>query len=395
MILRPRYPLALLAGVTLAASLLGASPAGAADGDLSWGVQPSTPEGPDGRSELSYQVAPGAVVRDWVAVTNSSPTAATFRVYAADAVTDYDTAAFTLINADEASTGAGGWTSIDGSDAVCADTDDEAERACAKALGATITLEPGTRADIPFTLTVPHDATPGDHAAGIVASSVSTAAAEGSSVTVEQRVGTRIYLRVGGALSPGIGVQGTVAGYDGGLNPFGGTTRAGFDVSNLGNTRISVQPHVRVTGPFGIGLGSVSLPVVQNLVPGGVAHVEADVPGVAPLFLLSADVTLTPVPAAGVAAADPLPAAVVSSTVMWAVPWMLLAALLLIVAVVVSTVWWRRRSRQLLAEELTAYADRIREEERVASAVSDPSRGSRRVASPDTSFPLPESETVR
>jgi hypothetical protein len=367
---RSRSALALLASAAIVAALFGAAaPAAAAEGDMSWGVQPSTPSGPDGRSELSYQVAPGTVVSDWVAVTNYSPVAATFRVYAADAVTDYDTAAFTLINADEASTETGAWTSVDGANAVCGDTNDDAERACAAAVGISVTLEPGARADVPFTLAVPQDATPGDHAAGVVASYVSDAAVEGgAAVAVEQRVGTRIYLRVDGSLSPGVGVQGTVASYDSGLNPIGGAARAGFDVSNLGNTRVSVQPEVRLTGPFGIGLGSFSLPPVQNIVPGGTAHVEAEMPGVPPLFFLSAEVTLTAIPAAGIASGDPLPAAVTSSAVAWAMPWMLLSILLAIVAIAALMVWRRRRSRQRLAEDLAAYTDRIREEERAAAS---------------------------
>lgn len=375
--------------VVLAAGLLlggSAMTATADEGGLSWGVQPSTPSGPDGRSELSYQVAPGTVVSDWVAVTNHSVVAATFRVYAADAVTDYDTAAFTLVNADEASTGVGGWTSVDGATAACGDTDDDAERECAAAVGITITLDPGARADIPFTLTVPLDATPGDHAAGIVASHVSDSAAEGSSVAVEQRVGTRIYLRVDGALSPGIGVQGTVAGFDGSLNPFGGgTARAGFDVANLGNTRVSVQPEVRVTGPFGVALGTVTLEPVQNIVPGGVAHVEAEIPGILPLLFLSAEVTLTAVPASGVASADPLPPAVDSTAVAWAVPWMLLAVL----AGIAFLVWRRRRSSALLAAELAAYTEHVRAQEREASLVYTHSGAS------DADAPASESETNR
>jgi hypothetical protein len=386
---RSRSAVAFFASAAIVSALFGAAtPAAAEEGDMSWGVQPSTPSGPDGRSELSYQVAPGTIVSDWVAVTNHSPVAATLRVYAADAVTDYDTAAFTLINADQASTGVGGWISIDGGPAACPDTNDDAERSCAASVGISVTLEPGARADIPFTLTVPADATPGDHAAGIVASYVSDSAIEGSSLAVEQRVGTRIYLRVDGPLSPGVGVQGTVAGYEGSLNPLGGgTARAGFDVSNLGNTRVSVQPEVRLTGPFGIGLGSFSVAPVQNIVPGGTAHVEAEMPGVPPLFFLSAEVALTPVAAAGVAASDPLPAVVTSSAVAWAVPWMLLAILLAASAVIALIVWWRRRSRHLLAEDLAAYAERIREEERAATAPAS--------ATGPSLSPLPESENVR
>ncbi|WP_375385427.1 hypothetical protein [uncultured Microbacterium sp.] len=358
--------------------------AAADDGDITWGIHPSTPTGPDGRNEFSFQVAPGTAITDWVGVVNDSSVAATFRVYAADATTDYDTAAFTLIGSDQGSAGLGAWTSIDNGPAVCSDTNDAAETACAAALGVSVTLDPGASKNIPFTIVVPQDATPGDHSAGIVASYATTGGGDGTTIRREDRVGTRIYLRVDGPLSPGIGVQGAVAGFDASLNPIGGgTARAGFDISNLGNSRVSVQPEVRLTGPFGIALGTVTLPPVQNIVPGGVAHVEAELPGTPPLLLVTANIALTAIPAGGIAAADPLPASVTTSAVAWAVPWMLLLIVVVVIAAIALIVWRRRRSRQLLAEDLAAYADEIREQERAAASTA--------AAVPTQ----PESETVR
>lgn len=354
-------------------------PVHAADGEVTWSVQPSTPSGPDGRTELSYQVAPGSTITDWVAVTNSGDVPATFRVYAADATTDYDSAAFTLIGADQASTGAGSWTQVDTGPAVCDDTGDAAEAACAAGLGVSVTVEPGSRVDLPVTITVPHDATPGDHSAGIVASLLSEGAAEGATVRREDRVGTRVYLRVDGPLSPGLGVAGVVAGYDGSWNPFGGgTARVGFDLQNLGNTRISAAPEIRLTGPFGIDLGTITASPVSNLLPGSTGHVAATLDGVPPLLLLFADVTVTAVPADGVAAGDPLPAAVTSSVVAWAVPWLLLGVVVAAAVVIWLLVRVRRRSRQRLAEELAHYADAVR-----AEALTESSR------------PRSESEPVR
>jgi hypothetical protein len=357
--MKRRTSIAAALAAALLAGVFAAGPASAADGEVSWGVQPSSPAGPDGRSDLSYQVAPGSVVSDWVALTNYSAAPMTFRVYAADATTDYDTASFTLLTADRASTDLGAWTSIDGAHASCTADDG----ACIAALGREVTLEPGARADIPFTIAVPHDATPGDHSAGIVASYVSAAAAEGApGVTLEQRVGTRIHLRVDGPLTPGLTLSGAVAGYDGGGNPVAGTGLVGFDLSNTGNTRVSAQPAVVLTGPFGIPLGTVALAPVRDIVPGGTAHVTAELPGVPPLLLLLADVTATPVPADGVAAGDPLPAVAAASVVAWAVPWMLLLALVLVAAVVVLIVWLRRRARARLADDIAAYADEVRAE---------------------------------
>ncbi|MFJ3407150.1 hypothetical protein [Promicromonospora sp. NPDC090134] len=342
-------------------------PSATDDREVTWSVQPSGPEGPDGRTELTYDVAPGTTVSDRVSVSNYSDRPASFRVYGVDATTDYDTGAFTLIGADQASTGLGAWTSVDSGAAVCPDTDDDAEAGCAAGLGVEVKLKPGARADLPFTITVPHDATPGDHAAGIVASFRSGGAGgDGSAVQVEQRVGTRIYLRVDGPVQPELAVTGVVAGFDGVANPFGaGSATVGFDLTNTGNTRLSGDPEVRITGPFGIDLGSADVDPVENLVPGGTAHVVAEVPGVAPALLLFADLTVTPVAAESPGKGsdeDELPAPVRAAAQAWAVPWPLAGIVLVLAAAAWGVVAWRRRSRRLLGEELAAYTERVRAE---------------------------------
>ncbi len=362
--LRPAGLAALTAGLVLAALALPAPAHADPATEVTWSVQPSTPEGPDGRTEFDYAVAPGSTVSDWVSVSNYSSAPATFRVYGADATTDYTTGSFTLVGADQASTDAGAWTSVNSGPASCPDTNDAAEAQCTSGLGVSITLEPGTRADLPFTLTVPHDATPGDHAAGIVASFQSTATdSTGSAVNVAQRVGTRIYLRVDGALAPSVGISGLVSGFDGTVDPVGtGTGTVGFDLTNTGNVRLSAAPSVHLTGPFGIDFGSASTPPVSNLVPGGTTHVTAAFPGVPPLFLLFSEVTVTPGPGDGAAQGDALAAPVTASATAWAVPWSLLVLVLLVVAIVWGALWWRRRSRQRLADDLADYAEQIRAE---------------------------------
>ncbi|MGV9769031.1 hypothetical protein ACWDR7_06050 [Microbacterium sp. NPDC003461] len=358
-----RTPVIGLLGAALLAALLAVpatGPASAADGALAWGVQPSTPDGPDGRTSFEYEVAPGSVIEDWVAVTNRGSAPVTVRVYGADATADYASGAFTLVGADIASTDLGAWTSVDGAPAACDDTNDAAEAACAIAVGTSITLEPGTRADLPFTITVPHDAAPGDHAAGIVAGYVTEGAGEGQTVRREDRVGARIYLRVDGPLSPGMGITGATGGFDASWVPFApGTAYAGFDVVNVGNTRVDVIPEARLTGPFGIDLGTVVLDEIENLVPGATTHVTAELPGVPPLLLLTAELTLTAAPAGGSAADDPLPAAVSAPLTAWAVPWTGLAVILVVAALVALTIWRRRRIRARLAAELAEYTDQL------------------------------------
>ncbi len=387
--------------VVLAGALLGVlvlpAPAMAADdeGAVTWGVQPSTPDGPDGRSAFDFQVAPGTTISDWVAVANYSSAPATFRVYAADATTDYDTGSFTLIGADQASTDMGSWTSVDSGVAACPDSNDADEATCAAGLGVPVTVDPGARANLPFTITVPADAAPGDHAAGIVAAfEQQVADASGSAVQVTQRVGTRIYLRVDGPLTAGLTVTGMVAEYGGSWNPLAdGTGRVGFDVTNTGNVRLSANPQAHLSGPFGIDLGTVALDPIANLVPGGSAHVSAELPGVPPLLLLFAKVTVTPVPGDGDTAQAGLDlAAVTASAVAWAVPWTALGVVVLVVGSTWFLVWWRRRSRRLLAAELADYTEQVRAETRRSE---DPSVTDSAPPAPSPSSSTDESEPVR
>ncbi|PZQ89828.1 MAG: hypothetical protein DI534_08620 [Leifsonia xyli] len=373
--MRTRIRQVTLIAAALAASVLGvliAAPSTyAADDDITWGVVPSTPNGPDGREAFDYAVAAGTVISDWVSVTNYSTQAATFRVYAADATTDFDTGAFTLIGSERSSDDLGAWTSINGAASTCPDETPEQQASCPRALGVELTLQPGQRADIPFTVTVPYDAAPGDHAAGIVASNfLETPGGDGANIRQETRQGTRIYLRVDGPIEPALTVSGLVSGFAASWIPFApGTGRVDFTVANTGNVRLTAEPRVRLTGPFGIVLGTWELPAVANLLPGKTAHVGADLPGIPSLLLVTSEVTVVPTTGDGGTAGGDVPAPrYTGSTTAWAVPWTGLALIVVLGGGTALLVWWRRRSRVRLALDLAAYREHILAEDRATRA---------------------------
>lgn len=131
---------------------------------------------------MSFRLSldPGATVTEHVVVTNYSDQAVTFRPVASDGVVS-ETGAFDLLPSDVEPVDAGSWISI-------------VDR---------VDIPAGQSALVPFALTVPADATPGDHPGGIVASVLQEGgAAGGPAVGVETRVGTRIHLRVTGRSSP-------------------------------------------------------------------------------------------------------------------------------------------------------------------------------------------------
>lgn len=258
-----------------------------ADEPVTWSVEPTASAGGP-RDRIVVDTPPGVLISDSVEISNRGTTAATFAVYAVDAVNDLDSGAFGLKPRDEPSTDAGSWITLASSE---------------------VTLAPGERATVPFQLAVPTDAAPGDHAAGIVASVTSTSDS-GQAVNLEQRVGTRVYVAVDGPLAVTTSIQGLVGGYAPALNPFEpGALEVVYTVANEGNTRVDALHEVRVTGLFGIPLGQIEGEPIRDLLPGQEVRVRTTLPAIAALGLVFADTTVTPVPVgtapqAGEAAVD-------------------------------------------------------------------------------------------
>ncbi|MGC4939617.1 WxL protein peptidoglycan domain-containing protein [Kribbella sp. DT2] len=249
----------LLAAAVLAATSLSAVPASAADAP--WSVQPADNAfGPD-RQNYTYTVAPGEKVDDGLSVVNRGTTALDLAVYAADGFTT-DTGQLDLRHQTEKATTVGAWVRP----------------------GLThVKIQPGKSAAVPFTLTVPTDAAPGDHIGGIV-TSVEQAGSE-------QRMGVRIQLRVGGELKP----QLTVSEVQ--VHPplVGGDATVTYTVHNTGNATVSARQTASLAGPFGqLRASATDVADSPALLPGDKWNATVAVKGVAAVLPLSADVTVTP-----------------------------------------------------------------------------------------------------
>ena len=70
---------------------------------------------------------------------------------------------------------------------------------------AASSIQPGKTAQVPFTVSVPDNATPGDYVGGILTSLEQADQAEG--INVDRRLGIRIKLRVGGELKPNLAIE--------------------------------------------------------------------------------------------------------------------------------------------------------------------------------------------
>ncbi|WP_411105578.1 WxL protein peptidoglycan domain-containing protein [Streptomyces sp. cmx-4-9] len=219
--------------------LAGAGPAAAADNGT-WGVFPTPPPGAamTDRGYFFHQGAAGATVSDSVTLLNSSDQEMTFQVFATDAVNTRSGGAFALLPVETAPRDVGTWISLP-----------------PEASG-TVTVPAKGRRDIPFTVKVPADATPGDHTGGIVAlgTSVEGTQQEGTvRVGVKRSVGARLYFRVPGPLTPGLSVEDVRVSRSAPLLPWFREASASISYALVNRGNVVIEPRVAVsaTGLFG------------------------------------------------------------------------------------------------------------------------------------------------
>lgn len=287
---------------------------------------PATVDGPDTRTRLSYEAAPGQTVTDHYLVRNTGTAAQDVRVFATDA---YNTAdgAFALLDTDATATGAGSWVTFDGQPQV------------------EVTLAPAEQKVLAFTLVVPADATPGDHAGGIV---VSAAGVDGQ-VKVDRRVATRMYVRVPGALQPGLTLSSMTASQPTDWNPLAGGTDITVVLQNTGNVALGADVTASVATLFGISAGRPAHAEVDEMLPGTTRAVTFHVAGVGRVGYLRAQVSLQPTVAAD--ALDPGSLKpVVRDTTLFSVPWVLLGLVVLVVGFVLLVRARRQRAARAAAE---------------------------------------------
>lgn len=316
--------------VALAALLAAPSGVALADGGandlVSFGIAPAGAEHPDDRAFIQVAAAPGTTVYEHVALLNQDDAPVTLRVYGADALMA-DGGGLTVGADDPAD--AGSWIDLGGATEI-----EVPAQTAETGFGYVI---------LPLALTIPADAEPGDHVAGLVASldSQGTAGRDTPTIELQQRVAARIYIQVAGELDPDLAVEDLNATWSGGATGTG-SAQITYTLHNTGNARIAVEQQVHVAGPLGRGAADATPPRVDDLLPGGTADVTVDV-GALPLVLETVQVSAHAVQAAG--GADPGELTATAETRYWAVPWLWLAVLLLVAAAVVLLLVRRSRRR--------------------------------------------------
>lgn len=303
-----------------------------------WAVAPSSAEGPDGRVSFRHTIDPGAGVEEYVAVTNFSPTAASFAVYASDGVVT-EAGNFDLLPSGEQPVDSGAWVSIGSTEGSTARDGG----------GIRIEVPASSTTVVPVRIDVPADATPGDHPAGVVAE---LATGEGSSVQVSSRVGVRLHLRVAGDVVASV-VPGSVStSYAPSWNPFApGTLTVDYVISNDGNVRLGSTTTTQAAGLLGIGSANAS-GEHREILPRQETAASTTL-SVWPLFFAWGEVTAVP----SVVGDDAVQAALVPATTpftVWTVPWSQLALLALLVVAALVIVRLRTRAEARVQRRIAA-----------------------------------------
>lgn len=252
-------PRALLAGAAMLSLATGV--ASAASGSMV-GLRPAAED----QSWITVRAAAGRVVPAEALLVNHTDEPQTVTVGSADAVTTAE-GVFTLAGEGAPREGVGAWIAI---------------------RRGSLTLAPGERRALGFTVRVPDDAEPGDHAGGVVVTSGSRArmrSGQGLAVRVVERIGLRVYVTVAGERDSAVAIDGLRARAVGGdrvqqLAGLQGGVDVDFTVRNSGNVQ-----HERLTGEVEILDGddvAAAAPVdLGTMLPGAErpVSVSLDLPG--------------------------------------------------------------------------------------------------------------------
>jgi hypothetical protein len=251
----------------------------------SWALSPAAsqdPNGPGNRPDLTYTGDRGTDIQDAITLSNFGNVQLIFRVYATDAFNS-PTGDFALLPSDKSPTDVGSWIKIPQE---------------------FVQVPPGQQVTMPISVSIPKDASPGDHVGGILASSVARAANSGGPVVdIERRTGTRVYLRVNGPLRPELAIEQLSTSYTPSVNPLGGKAKVTYKIHNRGNVRLAGASGVTVSGPFGVAEQKAASEDFPELLPGQEMTITRELDGVPALGL--AYTTVRVQPAAGTDGAAP------------------------------------------------------------------------------------------
>ncbi|MGW8888003.1 WxL protein peptidoglycan domain-containing protein [Streptomyces sp. NPDC055749] len=281
-----------------------------------WSVEPASSG--TGRPYFYLSTGPGTTLTDRVTVTNKTARPLTFLLYAADAYNTARDGGFAVRTRDEPRRGVGAWV---------------------KPSRDRVTVPARSSVTVPYTLTVPETAEPGDHPGAVVAldERVVRGGKGAVAVGVQKAVGARIYLRVNGPVMPALTVDDLSVEHTRPLVPGTGKSRAviSYTLHNRGNVTLNPKVALKAEGLFGRTLLARDLKKLPSeLLPRQKVRLTEPWAGAPQLEWGQVELTAS--------ARDTRESAAVSYV---ALPWLFAAALLVIVGAG-SGLWIRARRRR-------------------------------------------------
>ncbi|MGY2873300.1 putative membrane protein [Marmoricola sp. URHA0025 HA25] len=330
---------AVLTALVLLCLGVGTVPAhadGSAD-SYSWSVRTALSKYGSDRPKFTYTVKPGEQLTDGIDIANKGRKAITLKIYAADGFTT-DSGGFDILTPDKGSKEIGAWV---------------------KPEVTRVSIPAHRQVQIPFTMTVPENATPGDHLGGIV-TVLDQQDPSGTGTVVHRRMGLRVEARVSGVVRSQLKIEHVTLGYDG-HNPIAaGHATLSYTVRNTGNTVLGGLQRVKIAGGLGSSSRTVDLARLPDLLPGETWEAKASVDDVRAMLWLSGKVTVTPVVTDAAGSTSTL-APVTASTRAVVSAWsfvillgLLVAVGLLVWFVVLAVKRWRRSSKARVDAKVAA-----------------------------------------
>jgi hypothetical protein len=317
--------LCLLIGALMAAPWAFASVPGAVNG-IGFSFHPaSSVPGQPSPTVFDYYMKPGESAEGQVVLENLSNVQEVFRIWTADALNTHS-GAFSIEGEKDAGQGVGGWIHLGLYSSHLAGDDFE--------------LPSADEVTFTFRVDVPLNATPGDHAGGIVALEVGRSSPTPGAPEINLHLGLAIpvFIQVAGALKSGASLVGTHSSIGGGPFAWLGGTEDGHTtvvVKNTGNTLLSGTVTGVVKSATGAILEHLPKKTITDLIPGAAAHLQepawhaAAIEGPA-----SVQVRFT---------SSNLKKPLVASQSAWGFPWLGLLVFLVVVAGGAFLIVFRRR----------------------------------------------------
>ncbi len=313
----------------------GSVPTASPASNFQFSVEPYASPGTQQRANFTYELAPGHSILDQVSILNSSSSPETFVVYPEDATNIPGTGGFGFEQQGKIhNTSVGKWLNI----------------------GQTqFTVPVGKQVVDTFQLSVPADATPGDHVGAIVVQELhsATQAPSKEGVNLVLRFAVPVFLRVIGPVKPGMTIENVTVYHDSPLIPYvsgQAKTAVRFTLVNTGNViLLPKSAKVSISALIGGTIHSLTVkrvagaqskrdPLPSELLPGGKLILTELWSGIPPFDPLTAHVSVSATePSSGMQVASG------SSVTFWYFPWLLVV---IIIALVVGFVLWRRSRRR-------------------------------------------------